>query len=252
MARRAADFVLAQLWQGDDLLRSYQNGTSRIGGFIEDYGDLAAGLVALYQACFDVRYLEAAEALTQRAVELFWDPEKQAYRTAPRGQKDLFTIPFALHDNAFPSGASTLCEAQINLAALLGKSGFLEQAGKYVRKMRDEMTQNPFAFGHLLLAADSWLDGAAEVTLAGEREKLAPFEVVIRSTFAPTLSVNIRPPQSDVPRVLREVMSGKEPVGGKPAAYLCRNFSCLPPILDPSELRSKLTNFPSPPGRGSG
>src|SRR5262249_18293343 len=71
LARGAADLVLAEMWRDGHLFRARQNGENRIHGFIEDYGDLAAGLVALYQACFEPKYLEAAEAIANRAVELF-------------------------------------------------------------------------------------------------------------------------------------------------------------------------------------
>jgi uncharacterized protein YyaL (SSP411 family) len=239
-ARAAADFVLAGMWNGQRLLRAHQDGKNRIEGFVEDYGDFAAGLVALYQACFEARYLEAAEAIVDRAVELFWDEEKQAYRMAPRGQRDLLTVPFALHDNAFPSGASTLTEAQVALAAITGRPAHWEQAGKYLRKMRDEMARNPFAYGHLLLAADTWLDGAADVALVGSGEEVKPFLAVLNSVFAPTVAVSHRDPAVPAPVILEEAFRGRDPVQGKAAAYFCRSFSCQPPVTEPSALKRSL------------
>src|SRR5260370_1489986 len=171
----AGDFVLTRMWNGQKLRRAHQDGKNRIEGFVEDYGDFAAGLTALYQACFEARYLEAAEAIVDRAVELFWDEGKQAYRMAPRDQRDLFTVPFALHDTPFPSGPSPLTQAQGVAAALTGRPAHWEQAGQYLRKLRDEMARNPFAYGHLLLAADTWLDGAADVALVGSGEEVKPF-----------------------------------------------------------------------------
>src|SRR5215813_13092579 len=147
LAKNAADLVLARMWQQGRLFRARQGGANRIGAFIEDYGDLAAGLVALYQAGFDARYLEAADALATRAVELFWDEDKQAYRSAPKDSTDLFCPTYALHDNAFPSGASTLTEAQVTLAGLTGRRAHFDQAEKYLRKMREEMLRNPFGYG---------------------------------------------------------------------------------------------------------
>ena len=243
LAQKAADLVLTRMWQDGRLFRARQGGANRIGAFIEDYGDLANGLVALYQACFDARYLEAAEALVNRAVELFWDEEKQGYRAAPKDSTDLFCPTYALHDNAFPSGASTLTEAQVALAGLTGRRGHFEQAGKYLRKMREEMLRNPFGYGHLLLAADAWLDGAAEVTLVGSAPEAQALLDAVNSTFAPTTAVSARDPSQPAPPILAEALQGREAVNGKAAAYLCRNFSCQPPITDPAMLRKALSEI---------
>jgi uncharacterized protein YyaL (SSP411 family) len=245
LAKNAADVVLDRMWSEGRLLRARQGGQNRIDGFIEDYGDLAAGLVALYQASFDPRYLEAAEALVNQAVRLFWDEEKQAYRSAPKDSTDLFCATYALHDNAFPSGASTLTEAQVALAAITGRRNHFEQAGKYLGKMRGEMLRNPFGYGHLMIAADNWLEGAAEVTLVGSRAKVQPLLEAVNSSFAPTLALAFRDPSQPNPTVIAEALQGRDEVNGRAAAYLCRNFSCQPPITDGMKLKEALTQMPA-------
>jgi uncharacterized protein YyaL (SSP411 family) len=241
MASRAADFILSNLWDGRTLYRSWQEGGSRIEGFIEDYGDLAAGLVALYQATFEPRFLEAADAICRRAEQLFWDEAAGAYLSAPKGQKDLVVAAYALHDNAFPSGASTLTEAQLGLAALTGHTKHLDQAGLYLAKMRGPALQSPFAFGHLLLCTDAWLDGAAEVTLVGPRPKIGAMLRELNQAFAPTFSVVAHDPARAPPPIVQEVLRDRGPVGGEAAAYVCRRFVCSAPVTDPAALRAALS-----------
>ncbi len=239
-ASSAAHFVLAQLWDGDRLKRPHQEGQARIEGFLEDSGDLAAGLTALYQATFNPRYLEAAEALVSRAEELFWDERHQAYLSAPRGMKDLVVETYSLFDNAWPSGASTLTEAQVQLAALTGQQRHLERAERYLSRMRAQLQQNPMGYGHLLLAADTFLDGAAELTLAGSRAAVAPLLAVVNATYAPTVALGLKEPGAPVSGLLREALEGRDPVHGQAAAYLCRNFVCERPLTEPEELRQRL------------
>jgi hypothetical protein len=240
LAASAADFVLAEMWDGSRLARSYQEGKARIDGFLEDYGDFAAGLTALYQATFEVKYLEAAAALVKRAVELFWDEPKQAYLAAPRGQKDLVVATYALFDNAFPSGASTLTEAQVALAALTGDKSWLELPERYVARMRQQLVQNAMGFGHLALAADALLDGASGVTFAGTREEVAPLLSAANRVYAPTVALGWKEPGAPVPPLLKELFEGREPVGGKAAAYLCRGFVCERPMTSAEELAGRL------------
>ncbi|QRK13095.1 thioredoxin domain-containing protein [Archangium violaceum] len=245
LARGAADFLLSELWDGQRLLRSYQEGQARIPGFLEDYGDLASGLTALYQATFDPKYVEAAEALVKAAEALFWDGEKRAYLTAPRAQQDLVVATYATFDNAFPSGASTLTEAQVALAALTGNKQYLELPEQYVSRMREQLRQNPMGYGHLGLAADALVEGAPSVTFSGTREAVAPLLSVTRATYAPTFAFSWKDPGAPVPPSMKETFEGREPVGGHAAAYLCRHFACEPPIQEPGELARKLALVPT-------
>ncbi|RKH57043.1 thioredoxin domain-containing protein [Corallococcus llansteffanensis] len=244
LAARAADFVLANMWDGTRLLRSHQDGQGRIDGFLEDYGDLASGLTALYQATFDAKYLDAADALAHRAVALFWDEEKQAYLSAPRGQKDLVVAAFSLFDNAFPSGASTLTEAQVALAALTGDVAHLDHPEHYVAKLHDQLVRNPLGYGHLGLAADSLLDGASGVTFAGTREAVSPLLAAANRTYAPVFSFGWHDTSATPPARLQELFEGRDPVEGKGAAYLCRGFVCERPITDAATLAERLVAAP--------
>ncbi|MDQ3262920.1 MAG: thioredoxin domain-containing protein [Myxococcota bacterium] len=236
LAQRSADFLLDQLWDGQRLLRLYQQGPGAIEGFAEDYGALAAGLVALYQATFEARYLTAAEGLLSRADALFWDEEKEAFLSAPRGQKDLVTAPYALHDSASPSGASSLTEAQIALAALTGKPERMRTATRYLRRLSEPMRKSPMAFGHLWLAADAYVDGAAELTLVGDVQGRDALLDALRGVYAPTVAVAAHQPGTELPAVLEETFRDRTPVRGAAAGYLCRQFTCQLPQTDPTKL----------------
>ncbi|HSP78226.1 MAG TPA: thioredoxin domain-containing protein, partial [Myxococcaceae bacterium] len=244
LARRAADFVLAEMWDGENLFRAYQEGQARIPGFLEDYGDLAAGLMALYQATFDTTYLEAADAVAKAAVARFWDAEKRAYLTAPLAQQDLVVANYSTFDNAYPSGASTLTEAQVALAALTGDAQHLSLPESYVSRMREQLVRNPLGYGHLALAADALREGAPSVTLVGTGEAVAPLLAATRSTYAPTFTFTWKEPGQPVPALLRESFEGREPVDGRGAAYLCRHFACEAPLTEPAELAGRLAVVP--------
>jgi uncharacterized protein YyaL (SSP411 family) len=244
LASGAADFVLSRMWDGTRLVRSYEEGGSRIDGFLEDYGDLAAGLTALYQATFEVKYLEAAVTLVRRAVALFWDEQKQAYLSAPKGQKDLVVATYSLFDNAFPSGASTLTEAQVALAALTGDKAWLELPERYIFRMRRQLEDNPLGYGHLALAADSFLDGGAGVTFSGTREQVAPLLAAAHRVFSPTFAFGWKEAGAAVSPLLKEILEGREPVGGQGAAYVCRGFVCERPLTKAEELAERLRANP--------
>jgi len=238
-AARAAGAVLDRQLRGDRLFRVHQDGTSKVDAFLEDWGGMAAGLVALYQATFEPKWLEVAVRLADQAQERFWDPEQKAYRTAPRGQADLVVETYALHDNAVPSGASLLTEANVVLAALTGRRDFLERAEAYLSRMRDTALANPFAYGHLWCAANVLADGAPDVALVGSGRARAPFVDLLARTYSPTLSVAAFEPGA-TPAVLAELAEGKTSAGAELAAYLCRNFTCTLPARSVEALEAEL------------
>jgi len=216
LARRSADLLLANLWDGQRLLRLYQDGPSTIEAFAEDYG--------------------AAEQLLTRADALFWDEERQAFLSAPRGQKDLVTAPYALHDSASPSGASSLTEAQIAVAALTGKPERMRTGGRYLQRLSAPMQTSPMAFGHLWLAADAYLDGAAELTVVGDPQGTRVLLEGIRGVYAPTVALAVHQTGAPIPLALADTLKDRGPVQGRAAAYLCRQFSCQVPVTEPDKV----------------
>ena len=232
-ARVIAQFIEARLVRADGTLwRTYQAGQPRHEGMLEDYGDVASGLCALYQATFDERWLRLAEGLVDKAQTLFWDEDTRAYLTAPKGTADLVIASFALYDNATPSGASTLCEAQVALAALTGKSDLLARAAAYVERLREPMLDNPMGFGHLWLAADALADGAPELAIVGEEEARQALLRVASEGYTPTLALSRR-------------LDRPAPAQGA-SAYLCHHFACEPPVQTAQELRSALSGLRAP------
>jgi uncharacterized protein YyaL (SSP411 family) len=201
---------------------------------------LAVGLIALAQATLEPSWLEPARALADAAVGRFWDEGQAAYRTSAGATLPVPT--YALHDNAFPSGASTLSEAQVALAAFTGDSRHLEQAWRYLRRMRQAMTANAFGYGQLWLAADAALDGAAEVLLVGSPAEVEELRRAVDGTWAPTVALaQVEPGR--VPPLLSALAEGREKVGGRATAYLCRDFSCTAPLTDAAALLAALQDI---------
>ena len=237
LAARAASAVLRAQWRGGRLERLGDKHTAE--GFMEDYGDLASGLLALAQATLDPSWLEPARELADAAVARFWDEAAGAYRTVAEGTVALPVPTYALHDNAFPSGASTLTEAQVALAALTGEGRHLEQASRYLRRVRQAMVRNPFGYGHLWLAADAALDGAAEVLLVGTPVEVDALRRAVDATWAPTVALaQVEPGR--VPAVLAGIAEGRTQLEGRGTAYLCRDFACGPPLTDAGALAAAL------------
>jgi len=63
IAERNAEFLLSNLRDASGRLkRSYKDGQARLNGYLEDYANLAEGLLALYETTLEDKYWVAADA----------------------------------------------------------------------------------------------------------------------------------------------------------------------------------------------
>jgi uncharacterized protein len=89
----------------------------------------------------------------------------------------------------------------------------------------------------MLRALDFHLSPTREVALVGD--DVGDLAAVVREKPRPHLVLAGGPEGSDQPPLLE----GRTAVDGKPAAYVCENFTCRLPVTDPTDLSGELTGL---------
>ena len=219
-ARRAADFIQDKLSMPDGgVHRAWKDGTAKVPGFLDDYACLANALLDLYESCFEKRYLDRAAQLVELILEKFW--EDGLYFT-PRDGERLVHRPRAPYDNACPSGTSTSVFAFLRLHELTGRDRYRDRAEHVFRMYGAAAAKNPFGFAHLLAAQDFAQRGVLEIILAGDKLGAA---ALVESVHRAYLPARVLAFAEDVP-----IGEGRNPVDGRPTAYVCRNRTCDTPV----------------------
>jgi uncharacterized protein YyaL (SSP411 family) len=238
-ARRAADFVLSTLVRDGKLHRVHRQGLTKGEAFLDDHAHLAEGLIELFEATGEARWLDAAIERSREIVDRSWDDEGAVFPLIPRGGEALVANPASIHDNALPAGASSATIAFLKLLALAGEERLGQVAARYLRARRDATVESPFSFGHLLCAEFLLVEGIVEVAVVGpagpDRDALL---AAARRRFRPALVAFA----SD--RAAGPALAGKGAIDGKPAAYVCRAFACEAPRTDPGALARVLEVAP--------
>ena len=104
-AATAADFLLANLAKPDGRLqRTYRDGQAKLNAYLDDYAFLTSGLIALYRATDDDRWLAAARRVTDRQRELFWDEEQGGFFFTSDDHESLIARARQRTDSVLPSG----------------------------------------------------------------------------------------------------------------------------------------------------
>jgi uncharacterized protein len=228
----AAEFVLRDLRDADGrLLRTYNQGRAHLDAYLEDHAFLLEALLTLYEATFDARWFAEARALADQILDRFADRERGGFFSTADDHEPLIARRKDLEDHPIPSGGSAAAFGLLRLARLTGEAGYEDAAVGHVRLLHTLAAQHPGAFGHLLAAIDFLLGDVREVALVGDGRE--PLEAVVREAFRP--HIVLAGGDAGVP-----LLEGREPVGGRAAAYVCERFACQRPVTEPDELRALL------------
>ncbi len=240
-ACRTADFLLAEMRATDGRLRrSWRRGVAHLNGYLEDYAAVAEGLLALYQATFVERYFVAARELVDTALTHFADPAGGFFDTAD-DHEALVLRPKDVQDNATPSGSALMTTVLLKLAAYTGDTRYTDAALGALAAVAPFLSRYPTGFAQWLNAAIFDLSEPHEVAVVGAANETA-LRALLRETrqpFRPFLVAahsQHRPDDATAIPLLKD----RSPLGGQPAAYVCRGFVCRQPVTTAEALHAAL------------
>ncbi len=251
-ARKAADFILgaraAGLEPDPDGLRPLHHvwieGEAKIHGFLDDYAFMAWGLLNLYEATFDVRYLQASMDCVRYAIRHFWDEASGGLFFTPDGSRDLAVRGKEASDGAVPSGNAVMYMNLLRLGRMTGLVEMEERAARVGSAFSGEITPHPRAFSRFLCGLDFALGPSAEVVLVADKmgEDTRRFLKPLGETYLPNVVVLFRPTGSGDDEISRLAPFTRDmkAAEGAVAAYICPGGRCLPPVSDPEELLRSL------------
>jgi uncharacterized protein YyaL (SSP411 family) len=235
----AASAITAGLLSTDGVLsRSWKDGRATGQGVLEDYADLAEGLLTLYEATFDERWFTTARALMERVLTRFADPAGGFFDTADDHER-LVTRPKDPQDNAVPSGNAMAALVLLRLAAWTGEVRYRDAADAAFRTVTAYLERYPTGFAQWLVALDLAFAPAVEVAIVGDPDDPATRALTAETTrgFRPhqVVAVSSTPQTSAIP-----LLADRTAIEGRPTAYVCRGFVCRLPVTDPAALRAEL------------
>ena len=243
-AEANARFMLSHMRQGGRMRRSYKDGRAPLPGYLEDQAAVADGLLALYEATFDPRWLDEIRSLTSEMLAAFWDETQGAFFDSAADQERLVTRPQDVTDNAIPSGTSLAVDVLLRAGMLLGEPSWIDRGRVTLERLAPTAAKAPLAFGRLLVALDFHLGRFVELAVIGQPADpdSGRFLDVLRQRFLPNRLVAVAPGAGAIP-----LLADRRALNGKATAYLCEGFVCQAPTTDPNELARQLDAFIAKP-----
>jgi uncharacterized protein YyaL (SSP411 family) len=222
-AVRIAEFVLGPLSTSDGRLhRTWRGGIAKGTGYLEDYADVAYGLMELHTATGEPRFLLEAHRLARVALTLFADDERGGFFQAPVDGERLVARKKEIDDHPTPSGNAMLAYVLLRLARIWGDDELERRGVSVLRLVRAGLERSPTSFGWMLVALHQHLAPHRELAIVGEPDAEVARRFV--ASAAPT-DVIAFGPADGVP-----LLEGRTEVDGKTAVYVCERFACALPV----------------------
>jgi uncharacterized protein len=228
-ARELGDFLLGPLSDGEGgLLRSRRDDRAGGAGFLDDYANVAHGLLELHVATGETRWLLQAHRLSLRAIDLFGDDERGGFYLSPADGDGRIPRTKDLQDTPVASGSSMLAWVLLRLGRIWGDEELERRAVSVFRLVEPALRRAPGAFAWALCGLDLWLSAPREIAVAGPVD--SPVARAALAPFQPNAVVAVGASE-EVP-----LLAGKGLVGGKSAVYVCERFVCQAPVTEPGQL----------------
>ncbi|MDJ0626412.1 MAG: thioredoxin domain-containing protein [Candidatus Caenarcaniphilales bacterium] len=239
-AQSAVNFISKQMQNEDgELNHSFRNNKKTEEAFLDDYAFLVDGLIELYQASFEPRYLKSAIELNNKSIELFWDSEDGGFFMKSQNGEELITRQKEIYDGAIPSGNSVAMSNLLKLALLTGNNELEQKADQLSKAFSKSVENNPSVYTQLLCGLDFALKNPKHIIFSYKEDSKELKEKIneLNRKYEPNQLITLITNQTvDELSALNLDIKSKVPVEGKISAYICTNKSCSEPINDISQV----------------
>ncbi len=243
-AQRAAEFIFENVWSDGRLYRSYRDDIVRSLGFLDDYAFLISGLLDLFEATNDPRWLESAIVLQGVLDETFWDNENGGYFFTSSEHETLLAREKPDYDGAEPAGNSVAAENLLRLAEFTTEHSYRERAEGIFRAFSFNLRRAPQALPRMLGALDYYLDTPWELVFVSPPEggDIEPFLQQLRGTFLPNRAM-VHVTEGEAQAAVGQnvpLVQLKTALGGQTTAYVCQAGVCQRPTSDPVQFAEQI------------
>lgn len=229
LAKGNAKFLLT-LVKKDKLMR-FPDGNME--GFLEDYAAVIQSFLTCYQTTFEPDYLEAAQAMTDRVLDVFYDEQEGFFYFTGDEAESLIARKKEIFDNVIPSSNSMMARNLFHLGTLLYEDRYTELAKEMTGKMTALIPKEPEYLSNWATAAMEMSSDFAEIVIVGPEYRA--FAQKIHRLHLPNKVISAAAEPTEQP--MFEMKSMKN---GKTTIFVCYNRTCKLPVTSVEEAVKQL------------
>ena len=235
-AEKNAEFIINKMYKNGLLLHVWKNGNAKIPGYLEDYAFFADGLLKLYHATFNPRWIEFAKILGNYIIDKFQNDKMGYFYDTTLDHENPIVRPTSLYDGGVPSPGAVATRVLLALYAYTSNSKFLVSAEKALKSVRLEMEDHPYAVSSWLVALDDYLSGCKQVVIVGDRSNSKTKEMLSAVFKSYRSNLVVAHQSSEEYSEIIPILKDKKQINDLPTAYVCNDFVCKLPVTDVGRL----------------
>jgi uncharacterized protein YyaL (SSP411 family) len=232
LAVEAAEALLAAHLRDGMLLRASLEGrASSAAATLEDHGGFADGLLEVALAAGRPDLAAVARGLVDRCL-------RGGVLVAPDGDPTLAALGVPggsdVTEGAAPSGPTAIASAAWRLHLLTGEARYREAAAATVGPLAAAGLDRPIGYGAALGLGLAMAEPIRQVVVVGD--PAGPLAAAARALPSSVTAVLDDATAARFAADGFELFEGRGSIGGRAAAYVCRDFVCRLPVTDPADL----------------
>ena len=235
-AVKSADLILGKLFSKEDkiLYHRYRDGEVKYEGTLEDYAFFINGLLNLYEAGFDSKYLNTAITLNEIALEKFYD-EPGGFFDNSKNTKDVILNIKEIYDGAEPSGNSVQLINLFKIGIITQNEDYMEKVKNSLELFYSDLKKLPFSSPMLLTAYGLYTGSEKEIIISGDTDDNFMKEIInkINRQYLPDKIVLKKNKEIAGISVFIDSLGTTD---NKTSVYICENYKCNLPIFDMKNL----------------
>ena len=236
-AKKTSDFLKKNMINKDGkILHQYRNKKASISGFADDYAFNIWGFIELYEATFDIKYLQHALKLNNYLIKYFWDEENKGFNFTSKDEDQILMQTREIYDGAIPSSNSVMTMNLLRLGRLIGNTDFEEKASQILESFSSTVNDFPTGYTNTLIALNFSIGPSYEIIIVGIKNEKHTIEILneIRNGYNPNKIVILKSPE-----VIDSSFNDLFPftknhiqIDNKTTVYVCKNYQCSKPVTD--------------------
>jgi uncharacterized protein YyaL (SSP411 family) len=236
-AERSAEFIIKNLSdpESEQLKRRYRDGDAGLEAHLDDYAFLVQGLLDLYEASFDVKWLEYALSITKTQNSLFEDANEGGFFDTSGEDSTVLVRMKEQYDGAEPTGSSIAVMNLLRLAEVTDDKGMRKRAEKALLVFGEVLQKQPVVMPQMAAAYEYSL-GGRQIIVAGLKGDPATRAILdeVNARYLPDKILILLGDEDATKRLvtLNPFYESLSMNDGRPTAFICRDYVCSLPTSD--------------------
>ena len=228
-ATRNMQFLVTHFKSENGFNHTWKNNQAKYPAFLDDLAFLVSAMLDLQEVSSDQHWLDEAGKLSDEILSGFSDSENRFFYFTPAGQEDVILRKKEIYDGAVPSGNSVMAENFLRLSVLLDRPELKKRAEEMVGALQPVILKYPTSFGQWASVLLSMVSGLLEIAITGE--EMNAIRADFLKQYVPNRVLQTAFTNDEIYPLLRQ-----RKIEGKTAIWLCRNYTCLPPVFSVEDL----------------